>query len=283
MRPPSIKQAWALPIVICGALLAFAPADAVKAQASKAPAAKAPAAKTPATTPPAAKPTATKLPAAREIIDRYIKEIGGRAAILARSSAHVIGTASLPAAGITGKMEMFHAKPNMFLQRISLPGIGDIEEGFDGKVGWTTSALTGPILFEGKQLEERAFDADFYDELKNPDRFESIATVEQTTFEERPVYKIRLVKKIGGEDVEFYDVQTGLRAGGVSTRESPMGPMQGTTSFSDYKKFGMLRQPSTMKVTTLNVQMVMSILSMEYDTVDPAVFAPPPQIKALIK
>ena len=275
MRPPSLKQAWALPIVICGALLAVAPRDAVKAQAAKAPSKAAPQA--------AAKSTAAKLPAAREIIDRYIKEIGGRAAILARSSAHVIGTASMPAAGITGKMETFHAKPNKFLQRISLPGIGDIEEGFDGKTGWTSSALTGPILFEGKQLEERAFDADFYDELKSPERYESIVTVEQTTFEERPVYKIRLVKKIGGEDVEFYDVQTGLRAGGVTTRESPMGPMQGTTSFGDYKKFGVLRQPATMKVTTLNVQMVMSILSLEYDTVDPAVFAPPPQIKALIK
>lgn len=275
MRPLSLKQAWALPIVICGALLAFAPLDAAKAQAAKAPSK--PTAKS------AAKPAATKLPAAREIIDRHIKEIGGRAAILAHSSAHAIGTASMPAAGITGKMEMFHAKPNKFLQRISLPGIGDIEEGFDGKTGWTRSDLTGPILFDGKQLEERAFDADFYDELKSPERYESIATVEQTTFEERPVYKIRLVKKIGGEDVEFYDVQTGLRAGGVSTRESPMGPMQGTTSYGDYKKFGVLRQPATMKVTTLNVQMVMSILSMEYDTVDPAVFAPPPQIKALIK
>jgi hypothetical protein len=45
----------------------------------------------------------------------------------------------------------------------------------------------------------------------------------------------------------------------------------------------MLRAPATMKVTTLNVQMVMSILALEYDNVDPAVFALPPQIKALIK
>src|SRR5262245_46716819 len=131
MRPLSIKQAWALPIVICGALLAFVPLDAAKSQAATSPAK--------AAAQPAAKPTTTTLPPAREIIDRYVKGIGGRAAILARSSAHVIGTASMPAAGITGKMEMFHAKPNKFLQRISLPGIGEIEEAFDGKVGWTTS------------------------------------------------------------------------------------------------------------------------------------------------
>jgi hypothetical protein len=275
MRPLCLKQAWALPIVTCGALLAFAPPGAVSARA--------PAYQAQQRAQPAAKTPAGKLPPAREIIDRYIKEIGGRAAVLGRSSMHIIGTVSMPAAGINGKMETFHAKPNLYLQRLSMPGIGEMEEGFDGKVGWTRSPLTGPTLVEGKQLEERAFDADFYDELKAPDRYASMTTVEQTLFEERPVYKVRLVKKAGGEDFEFYDVETGLKAGSVSTRETPMGALQGTTAYGDYKKYGVLRQPTTMKMTTLNVQMVMSVLAMEYDTVDTSVFAPPPQIKALIK
>ncbi len=252
----------------------------VSAQAPKT-AAPRPKAATPAAKPPAQ--ADARLPAAREIIDRHIREVGGRAAILAHSSTHIVGTASMPAAGLSGKMEIFHAKPNRYLQRVSFPGIGEIEEGFDGKVGWTTSALTGPILFDGKQLEERAFDAEFYDELKTAERYTSITTLEKMMFEDRPVYKVRLVKKTGGEDVEFYDVETGLKAGGQATRESPMGPMQGTTVYSDYRKFGVLRQPSTMKMTTLNVQMVMTIAALEYDNVDPAIFSPPPQIKALIK
>ena len=227
--------------------------------------------------------TQEKLPAAREIIDRHIRALGGRDALLAQTSTHIVGTVSMPAAGLNGKMETFHARPNKFLQRMSLPGIGDIEEGFDGKVGWTTSPLTGPLLFEGRQLEERAFDADFFDELKAPERYASITTVEKTTFESRPAYKLKFVKKSGAEDLEFYDVESGLRIGGVATRESPMGPMQGTTSYADYKPFGPLRQPTSLKVTTLNVQMVLSILSLEYGTVDPAVFALPAPIKALVK
>ena len=134
------------------------------------------------------------------------------------SSTHATGTVSLPAAGLTGKLEVFHAKPNKFLQRMSLPGIGDIEEGFDGKVGWSLSPMTGPTLLEGKQLEERAFDADFYEELKAAERYSSMTTVERTTFEGRPVYKVRLVKKTGGEDIEFYDIETGLKAGGMVRR-----------------------------------------------------------------
>ncbi len=132
----------------------------------------------------------------------------------------------MPAAGLTGKLEAFHAQPNKFVQRMSLPGIGDIEEGFDGTVGWSLSPLTGPTLLDGKQLEQRRFDADFFEDLKASDRYTSITTVEKTTFEGRPAYKIRLVKKGGDEDLEFYDTETGFKIGAVSTRDSPMGPMQ---------------------------------------------------------
>lgn len=239
-----------------------------------------PQAKAPA---PAAAQPEVKLPTARSIIDRHIKEIGGREAILALSSTHATGTISLPGPGLTGKLEVFHAKPNKALQRMSLPGIGDVEEAFDGKVGWSLSPMTGPTLIDGKQLEERAFDGDFYEELKSPQRYTSITTVERTTFEARPVYKIRLVKKTGGEDIEFYDMDTGLRAGLISTRESPMGPMQSTVILGEYKKFGPLMQPTTMKVNMMGTQMIMSISTVEYDKVDPSVFAPPAPIKALIK
>jgi len=234
-----------------------------------------------ATTP--AGQTSAGLPAARTIIDRHIKEIGGRAVILAQTSTHATGTVSLPAAGLTGKLEAFHAKPDKFVQRMSLPGIGNIEEGFDGKVGWSISPLTGPTLLDGKQLEQRKFDADFFEDLKASDRYASITTVEKTTFEGRPVYKIRLLKKAGDEDLELYDSETGLKVGAISTRDSPMGPMQSTTAWSDYRKFGSLLQPATTKVSVMSTQMILSITGVEYGTVDPSVFTVPAQIKALVK
>ena len=160
-----------------------------------------------------AEPGHAELPAARTIIDRHIKEVGGREAILAQTSTHATGTVSLPAAGLTGSLEAFHAKPNKFLQRMTLPGIGDIEEGFDGTVGWSISPMTGPMLLDGKQLEERKFDADFYEDLKDNGSLRVDDDAREDDFEGRPVYKIRLLKKSGDEDIEFYDVETGLKSG----------------------------------------------------------------------
>jgi hypothetical protein len=226
---------------------------------------------------------AVELPPAREIIDRHIKEIGGRAVILSLTSFYATGTVSMPAAGVTGTVEAFHAKPNKFVQRVTLTGIGSLEEGFDGTIGWSLSPLTGPTLLSGKQLEQRTFDAEFFQELKADDRYRSITTVEKTTFEGRPVYKIRLTKKNGDEALEFYDVETGLKAGSISTRETPMGPLQETTVATDYRKFGVLLHPATTKVSVMGTQMIVAIVGVEYGKVDPAVFNPPAQIKALIK
>ena len=55
--------------------------------------------------------SAASMPPARQLIDRHIKEIGGREAIMAQVSSHVTGTVTMPAAGLTGTLEGFHAKP----------------------------------------------------------------------------------------------------------------------------------------------------------------------------
>ena len=212
-----------------------------------------------------------RCPPRAPLIDRHIKEVGGREAILAQTPSHATGTVSIAGRGaLSGSSRRYHAKPNKFLQRMSLPGIGDMEEGFDGTVGWSLSPLTGPTLLEGKLLEQRKFDADFYEDLKAAERYESMTTLEKTTFEGRPVYKIRLVKKSGEEDIEFYDAETGLEdLGRFPTRDSPMGPIQSTTSWSDYKKFGKLLHPATTKVSAMNTQLIMVITGVEYGTVEP--------------
>ncbi len=55
-----------------------------------------------------------------------------------------------------------------------------------------------------------------------------MTTVDQVEFDGRPCYKISLIRKTGGEDFDFYDVETGLKAGAIGTRESQMGPMNVT-------------------------------------------------------
>jgi hypothetical protein len=241
------------------------------------------AAQTAAPSAPAAKKAAAELPAARTVIDRHIAAIGGKEALMKHASLHLKGTISMPANGISGPLEVFAAKPNKTLTKITLGGIGDVLDGFDGTVGWTINPMTGPMLAQGKELEQKKFDADFLSELRDPSRYESITTIEETTFEGRPVYKLSLKRRGGGEDIEYFDVKTGLKAGGEITRDSPNGPLTLRQVTSDYKKFGALLQPSTLKQSTMGVEQIITVTSIEYDKVDPSVFELPAAIKALVK
>ena len=223
------------------------------------------------------------LPTARTIIDKYVQAIGGRPAILAHSSSHMTGTFSVASAGISGNVEIFNAKPAKTLAKTNIGGIGEVLEGFDGTHGWGISPMTGPSVAEGTELDQKRFDPDFYNDVHDPARYTSMTTVEKTVFEGRPAYKLSLVKKIGGEDLEYFDVETGYKIGTTGSREGPMGSMNVTVSLSDYKKFADVMVPTTIKQSVSGVANVITITSIEFDNVPPATFEVPDRIKALIK
>src|SRR4029453_5279856 len=64
-------------------------------------------------------PEQADLPSPRSIIDRHVKAMGGRAAILAHKSTHAVGTISMPATGITGPIDVYAAAPDKSFVKIS--------------------------------------------------------------------------------------------------------------------------------------------------------------------
>jgi hypothetical protein len=166
---------------------------------------------------------------------------------------------------------------------MTLVGVGDILRGFDGTHAWSNDPMRGPSLATGKELEERMIDADFDANLNASTRYSSMKTLEKTTFDGRECYKLSLTRKDGVEDIEFYDVATGLKAGSINTRESGMGKITATSTLREYKKFGDILQPTAVTQSAMGAEFNLTITSIEYDKVDPAVFEVPAAIKALVK
>ena len=225
---------------------------------------------------------AAKLPDARQVVERHVKAIGGREAILAHKSMHAKGTLSVPASGMSGPVDVYGAAPDRVLVKASIAGIGEVIDGFDGKNAWSISPMTGPTLKSGKELEQTKLDADFYSELRDPKKY-TMTTIEKTTFDGRDCYKVRVQRTDGSEDFDFYDAATGLRAGSINTRETQMGTMTVSNTETGYKKFGRLTQATVLTQKIMGIEQKITLESVEYDKVDPVVFEPPAVIKALIK
>lgn len=233
---------------------------------------------------PAKPETASELPDARDLINRHVTAIGGREAILSHKSMHATGTLSVPSSGMSGELEIFAAaNPNRLLVKTTIKDIGEIAEGFDGSHAWSVTPMTGPMLKVGKDLQQTKLDAEFYGDLRDPKVYPDVKTIEKTTFDGRPCYKVSLKRIDGIEDFDFYDAATGLRAGSIHTRDTVMGTMTISTVETGYKKFGNMSQATTMSQQVMGIEQRITLLTLEYDKVLPSALEPPAAIKALIK
>jgi hypothetical protein len=226
---------------------------------------------------------APALPAASEVISRYVRAIGGRDALLRHASLRAVGTFSMPAQGIDGTVERMAARPDRFLEKVAMSGVGDMQLGYDGSIGWMVTPMTGPMVLTGKQLEQLRRDAEFDAALHEPAGFTALEIVDRVEFEGRPSYKLRALRTNGDEDFEFYDVETGLLIGSIVARESPLGTMKATNVMGDYRAFGGLQIPTRQVQRVMGTEQVVTISNVEFGGVDPSTFAPPAAIRALVK
>jgi len=233
---------------------------------------------------PAKKEAASELPDARTLIDRHVKAIGGREALLSHKSMHATGTLTVPGSGMSGDVEFFQAaNPNRSLARTTVKDIGEIMEGFDGSHAWSVTPMTGPMLKVGKDLQQTKLDSDFYGDLRDPKIYPEVKTIEKTTFDGRPCFKVSLKRIDGVEDFDYFDAATGLRAGSIHTRDSVMGTMTLSTVETGYKKFGDMTVATTLSQQVMGVEQKITLLTIEFDKVPASALEPPAAIKALIK
>jgi hypothetical protein len=223
------------------------------------------------------------LPPAREIIDRFVAAIGGADAVRKYKSRRAMGTFSVPAQGISGTLEVLGAAPDRQLLRISISGLGEVQQGFDGRVAWLIDPMTGPRVLEGAAYSQMQMDADFYGELHDTKHYTKIETVGREEFEGIPAYKVRLIRPSGEEDFEYFAVDSGLLVGNSVTRMSAMGPLPAIAVFSEYKDFGGVRLATRIVQKVMGVEQIMTVSTIEHDKVDASAFALPASIKALVK
>lgn len=223
------------------------------------------------------------LPAARTIVDRYVAAMGGEAAFAKVTSIHAVGRVAIPQQGISGTADVQTARPNKARLSIEVGGIGHIETGFDGTVGWNIDPQSGPKLATGDELVEMGETNWFDAPLRKPDHIREMTTVEKTAFDGHPAYKIRIVYPSGREEFAYFDVDTGLDLGHEGKRATPMGALPSTEIFRDYKTFGDVKQATTIVARVLGLEQVVTIDTCVYNTVPPTAFDLPPAIKALVK
>jgi len=144
------------------------------------------------------------LPTVEQILDKYAKAIGGKAAVQAQTSRVMKATITVPSVGGKGTIEIYAKAPNKQLTETSLNILGNSRTGFNGTVAWEEG--------QGKVKEVPGFskrDADFYLPIKLKELYPRIDLKGREKVGEREGYLLE-APRAGNPKRWYFDAETGL-------------------------------------------------------------------------
>ena len=231
-----------------------------------------------------AKPAAedAKLPTPAEVVDRFIEVTGGKDAYLAHKFRTTSGYFEMPAMGMKGPMVVRQAAPNLMSASIELPGMGAMTTGFNGTTGWSINPMQGPMIMEGKQLDQMRREADFFGSVDMLKNFKESRVVGVADFKGEACHQLKLTSEDGITNV-YFSVDTGLMVGRKSVEASPMGEVASVMTISDYKDFGGVLTATRQTIEAMGQTQVMVTESVTYDEIEADAFALPKVIQTLVE
>ena len=222
------------------------------------------------------KPTTEALPTVDQINAKYVQAIGGKAAIEKLNSRLVKGTIEIPAMGMSGPTESYAKAPNKTANKISIGGLGDFAQGYDGTTAWEQNPMAGFRVLSGTELAMMKREAEFYGDLKFKELYPKAVVKGKQKLGDRDVYLVEATPAEGSVEQLYYDVQTGLLARRDFVADSPQGQMPTETYLEDYREVDGVKIPFTIRQTNPAVSFTIKITEVKHNVpVDDAKFNKP--------
>ena len=218
----------------------------------------------------------------RALFSRYVDAVGGEDVIRSHSSTTMRGRFLLTAFGIEGDATIRTAAPNHMSQVIELAGLGTIQSGYNGEIGWTVDPLQGNSILEGDALTDLVQQADYYLPL-NLGESEGQETQELTQVGGDEAYKVMLTDARGKETFLYFSAESGLLVRSEAVVASPAGDVPTTNTLSEYQDFEGYMQPTMITIDAAGQEFSIEVDSITFDDVSDDVFVPPAAIQSLLR
>ena len=184
-------------------------------------------------------------PSVDQILDKYIKAIGGRATI-ERVKTRVIQASFVLNDGTPGTLAVYAKAPNKRMAMVSdSDGHLISEYGFDGSIGWNQRSVseTGFYAVSGQLLASMRRDADFYREINLRVLYPRMTSKGKEKIGDHEVYMVEAMPDNGPPEEMYFDVRTGLLARRDEQVEFPQGSAELKIYFEDYKEVDGIKMP----------------------------------------
>ncbi len=172
------------------------------------------------------------LPTADEVVNKYVKAMGGDGAIRKITSRVETGSASF--FGREMPVEIYDKSPGKRLTVIHLPD-GDNATGFDGAEGWLAFPHRPLLSMSTGELQDAKLEADLQLPLHLKEVFSDLRSASPEAVNGHDTYQLVAFISRQPRARLYFDQQSGLLLRLLLYASTPLGPNPARTDFEDYR------------------------------------------------
>lgn len=191
------------------------------------------------------------LPDAADLFRKHIAAIGGEDAIRSHRNRVSRGRAQSQPSGEFALVTVWQEAPERLHTRFEVPGQPPVDSYFSDGYAWRILGGSRAELIRNEPLRELRDDADFFGDLEFSRRYREMRTVEKVTSSKGDdLYRVHVVFTYGKDEMHFFDAQTGLRVGVLTSSITPEGQVPIGIAYEDFRTVAGVRIPHKVIITT---------------------------------
>lgn len=185
----------------------------------------------------------TSSPSVDEILAKYEKAVGGKAAFEKLTSRVSKGTFVLGEMGNPGTTEVYQKAPNKILTVTDTGQFGIFRSGVNGTVAWLETPQAGAQELTGDAAAASKRGGDFYGEIRLKENFPKMVAKGKESFEGHDVYVVQAIPAEGGPELLSFDADSGFLVRSQTTMEGPQATINIDTKLGDYREVDGVKLP----------------------------------------
>jgi len=222
---------------------------------------------------PEGEPAQPSGPAAEELIEKYVKALGGAKAIDAVTSR--VATGTIDFGGVSYPIDVYSKDPDMRASFVHMPD-GDNITSFNGQEGWLGAPHRPTRDMHGSDIDGASIDADLHFATHLKAMFRQVETEGTEKVGDHDAYSV-VGKREGKPPLRLYfDEQSGLLLRLVRYGETPLGLLPTQVDYADYRDLNGVKVPFRWTLARPSGQFTIQAKDMKENVaVDVAKFAKP--------